>query len=51
MEAVISTAAGHAIFIEEDPNQKYVFLNKSYAPIAYESRYLHTITAQDVYIR
>ena len=33
------TAAGYAILIEDDPNQKYTSVKKSYAPIAYGSKY------------
>ena len=29
------TAAGYAILTEDDPNQKYTSVKKSYAPIAY----------------
>ena len=32
------TAAGYAILTEDDPNQKYTSLKKSYAPIAYGSK-------------
>ena len=32
------TAAGYAILTEDDPNQKYSFVKKSYAPIAYGSK-------------
>ena len=32
------TAAGYAILTEDDPNQKYSSVNKSYAPIAYGSK-------------
>ena len=31
-------AAGYAVLIEEDPNQKYIWTRKTYAPIAYGSR-------------
>ena len=31
------TAAGYAILTEDDPNQKYTSVKKSYAPIAYGS--------------
>ena len=29
------TAAGYAILTEDDPNQKYASVKKSYAPITY----------------
>ena len=32
------TAAGYAILTEDDPNQKYTSVKKSYAPIAYGSK-------------
>ena len=32
------TAAGYAILIEDDPNQKFTSVKKSYAPIAYGSK-------------
>ena len=32
------TAAGYAILTEDDPNQKYTSVRKSYAPIAYGSK-------------
>ena len=32
------TAAGYAILTEDDPNQKYSSVKKSYAPIAYGSK-------------
>ena len=32
------TAAGYAILTEDDPNQKYTSVKKSYAPIAYETK-------------
>ena len=31
-------AAGYAVLIEDDPNQKYTSARKSYAPIAYGSK-------------
>ena len=31
-------AAGYAVLIEDDPNQKYNSTRKSYAPIAYGSK-------------
>ena len=31
-------AAGYAVLIEDDPNQKYTSLRKSYAPVAYGSK-------------
>ena len=33
------TAAGYAILTEDDPNQKYTSVKKSYAPIAYGSKF------------
>ena len=39
------TAAGYAILTEDDPNQKYSSVKKSYAPIAYGSK------TQNVHIR
>ena len=32
------TAAGYAILTEDDPNQKFTSVKKSYAPIAYGSK-------------
>ena len=32
------TAAGYAILTEDDPNQKFTSVNKSYAPIAFGSK-------------
>ena len=32
------TAAGYAILTEDDPNQKFTSVKKSYAPIAYDSK-------------
>ena len=34
------TAAGYAILTQDDPNQKYTSVKKSYAPIAYGSKTL-----------
>ena len=31
-------AAGYAVLIEDDPNQKYTSTRKTYAPIAYGSK-------------
>ena len=31
-------AAGYAIVVEDDPNQKFTPLRKSYAPVAYGSK-------------
>ena len=31
-------AAGYAVFIEDDPNQQFTSLRKSYAPVAYCSK-------------
>ena len=31
-------AAGYAVLIEDDPNQKYTSTHKTYAPIAYGSK-------------
>ena len=31
-------AAGYAVLIEDDPNQKFTSLRKSYAPVAYGSK-------------
>ena len=31
-------AAGYAVLIEDDPNQKYTSTRKTYAPIAYSSK-------------
>ena len=33
-------AAGYAVLIEDDPNQKFTSLRKSYAPVAYGSKTL-----------
>ena len=38
MTAASFTAAGNAILTEDDPNQKYTSVKKSYAPIAYGSK-------------
>ena len=40
-------AAGYAVFIEDDPNQKYTSTRKTYAPIAYGS---NTYTASQIKI-
>ena len=34
-------AAGYAVLIEDDPNQKYTSTRKTYAPIAYGSKTYH----------
>ena len=31
-------AAGYAVRIEDDPNQKFASLHKSYAPVAYKAK-------------
>ena len=43
------TAAGYAILTEDDPNQKYTSVKKSYAPIAYDSK-TFSFPAQNVNI-
>ena len=41
-------AAGYAVLIEDDPNQKYTSTRKTYAPIAYGSK---TYSNQNVHLR
>ena len=31
-------AAGYAVLIKDDPNQKFISLRKSYSPVAYGSK-------------
>ena len=38
MSGASFTAAGNAILTEDDPNQKFTSVKKSYAPIAYEPK-------------
>ena len=37
------TAAGFAILTEDDPNQKFTYVKKSYAPVAYGSKTFTTL--------
>ena len=41
-------AAGYAILTEDDPNQKYISVKKSLAPIAYGSKIFYSFSAQNV---
>ena len=51
MTDAIFTAAGYAILTEDDPDQKYTSVKKSFAPFAYGSKNFHAITIQNVNIR
>ena len=44
-------AAGYAVLVEDDPNQKFTSLRKSYAPVAYGSKTnLHTSPDNNVHL-
>ena len=45
------TAAGYAILTEDDPNQKYTSVKKSYAPIAYGSKILPLLNSKCRYMQ
>ena len=44
-------AAGYAVLIEDDPNQKYTSTRRTYAPIAYRFENILTIPNQNVHLR
>ena len=44
-------AAGYAVLIEDDPNQKFTSLRKSYAPGAYGSKFFTPAQKTDVHLR
>ena len=45
-------AAGYAVLIEDDPNQKYTSTRKTYAPIAYGSKtYSPSQTKMSIYAK
>ena len=44
-------AAGYAVLIEDDPNQKYTSTGKAYAPIAYGSETYTPTENQNFHVR